>query len=77
MADKCRKMTSNLVLCDEMALAVSHNLLRLQTLSNRTTGTSRERIVLKGKAGHMPLWYCPFCRINIAIPPAPEAGQEG
>lgn len=50
MADKCKKLTATLVLCDEMALALSHNLLRLQTLENRVTKKSRERIVLPGDA---------------------------
>lgn len=66
---KCKKKAATLDLCDEMALAVSHSLLKRQTLTNRTTTqTSRERIVLRGKAGDMPLWYCPFCRIDITIP---------
>lgn len=67
MSDKCKKKATTLDVCEEMALAIRHNLLKRQVLTNRTTHTSRERIVVTGKAGDMPLWYCPFCRIDIAI----------
>lgn len=72
MSDKCKKKATTLEVCEEMALAIRHNLLTRQVLTNRTTHTSRERIVVTGKAGDMPLWYCPFCRIDIAIPSAKE-----
>lgn len=77
MSDKCKKLTSTLALCEEMELAISHELLHRQTLRNRAAKTSRERVVLRGKAGDMPLWYCPFCRINIAIPAASPQAKEG
>ena len=72
MSDKCKKKTSTLDVCDEMGVALKHNLLVRQVLRNQRTQTTRERIVLHGKAGDMPLWYCPFCRIDIAIPSAKE-----
>lgn len=68
MSDKCKKKSATLDVCDEMAVAIRHGLLCRQTLTNRITGTSRQRVVLHGKAGDMPIWYCPFCRIDIAIP---------
>lgn len=68
MSDKCKKKSATLDVCDEMGLAIRHGLLTRQTLTNLVTRTSRERVVLTGKAGDMPLWYCPFCRIDIAIP---------
>lgn len=67
MSDKCKKKAATLDMCDEMQTALSHRLLIKQNLFNRVTRTSRERIVLHGKAGDMPLWYCPFCRIDITI----------
>ena len=64
---KCKKKANTLGVCDEMRVALTHALLIRQTLTNRVTRTSRERIVIPGKKGDMPLWYCPFCRIDIAI----------
>lgn len=74
MVDKCKKKAATLAVCDEMAMALRHGFLRRQTLTNRVTGTSRERVVLTGKAGDMPLWYCPFCRIDIAIAARTQEG---
>ena len=67
MSDKCKKKASTLEVCEGMRLAIGHKLLHMQTLTNLVTKTSRQRVILAGKAGDMPLWYCPFCRIDIAI----------
>lgn len=76
MADRCKKLTRTLQLCDPLAFATSNRFLVLQTLRSRDTGKTRERVVLPTKKGDMPLWYCPFCRIDIAIPAAHQATKE-
>lgn len=68
MADKCKKKTSSLEVCDDLRLALDLGLLIRQNLRNFVTDQRRERIVLHARAGDLPIQYCPFCRIDIAIP---------
>lgn len=75
MSDKCKKLTTTLQPCEPLAFATSNRFLVLQTLRSRDTGKTRERVVLPTKKGDMPLWYCPFCRIDIAIP-AKEGARD-
>jgi hypothetical protein len=77
MADKCKKLTRTLQPCDALAFATSNRSLVLQTLHSRETGMTRERVVLPTKKGDMPLWYCPFCRIDITIPAAQAERERG
>lgn len=68
MADKCKKKTSTIEVCNDLQMALMYQMMHKQVLRNFTTGQRRERIVLQSKAGDLPIQYCPFCRINIAIP---------
>ena len=68
MPDKCKKKTSIIEPCDDLQLALKHGMVIKQSLRNFDTGQRRERIVMHAKAGDLPIQYCPFCRIDIAIP---------
>ena len=46
MADKCKKLTRTLQLCEPLAFATSNRALVLQTLRSRDTGKTREPLVL-------------------------------
>ena len=72
MSDKCKKKKSTLDVCDDLRLALDLGLLIRQNLRNFVTDQRRERIVLHARAGDLPIRYCPFCRIDIAIPSAKE-----
>lgn len=75
--DKCKKNSVTITPCDEMRIALNHGLLRMQSLRNFATNTSRQRVVVTGpKKQEMGLIYCPFCRIHIAIPAVESKPQE-
>lgn len=69
--------TQHLVIepCDLMAESLERGFLNRQTLVNRKAVTSRQRIVLNTKEGHLPFEFCPFCGADI-VHPAADAKAE-
>lgn len=76
MADKCRRAKgATLELCDAAALAVSKDMVQLQTMRSFETGKRRERLaIVKGKEC-APLYYCPWCRADIDTRPRARPKQ--
>ena len=70
MADKCRRAKgATLELCDAAALAVSKDMVQLQTMRDWETQKTRERLAIGTRKEWAPLYYCPWCRADIDTRP--------